>query len=63
MKASINKDGCTSCGLCPHTCPEVFRMSDAGIAEVYTDKVPIELEDVAKVAGNLCPASVITVEY
>ncbi|HHW30579.1 MAG TPA: ferredoxin [Clostridiaceae bacterium] len=62
MKASIDRDGCISCGLCASTCPEVFRMADDGLAEVYVDEVPAEVEDSAKEAAESCPVSVITVE-
>ena len=47
MKASIDRDGCISCGLCASTCPEVFRMADDGLAEVYVDEVPEDVEDMA----------------
>lgn len=62
MKAFIDRDGCISCGVCPETCPEVFRMADDGLAEVYVDEVPEEVEDSAKEAVDSCPVSVITVE-
>ncbi len=62
MKAYLDRDGCISCGLCPETCPEVFRMADDGIAEVYVDEVPAEAEDTAVEAQDGCPVSVITVE-
>jgi len=62
MKAHIDRDGCISCGLCPATCPEVFRMADDGLAEVYVVEVPKEAEDAAKEAEEGCPVSVITVE-
>lgn len=62
MIASINRDGCIACELCPVTCPEVFRMADDGLAEVYVDEVPEEVEDSAKEAEEGCPVSVITVE-
>jgi ferredoxin len=44
MKASIDRDGCIACGLCTTVCPEVFRMADDGLAEVYVDVVPEEVE-------------------
>ena len=47
MKASINRDGCIACGLCESTCPQVFRMADDGLAEVYTDPVPASEEESA----------------
>ena len=62
MKASIDREGCISCGLCPSICPEVFRMADDGFAEVYVDKVPENAEEAAKEAEESCPVSVISVE-
>lgn len=62
MKATLDRDGCISCGLCAATCPEVFRMADDGIAEVYVEDVPSEAEVSAADAQDSCPVSVITVE-
>ncbi len=62
MKATLDRDGCISCGLCAATCPEVFRMADDGIAEVYVEDVPPEAEGSAVDAQDGCPVSVITVE-
>lgn len=62
MKASIDRDGCISCGLCAEICPKVFRMADDGLAEVYVDPVPADAEADALEAQNSCPVSVITVE-
>ena len=62
MKAVIDRDGCISCGLCAETCPEVFRMADDGLAEVYVDEVPEEEEDAAAEAAEDCPVNVISVE-
>ncbi|MFU0832732.1 MAG: Ferredoxin [Oscillospiraceae bacterium] len=62
MKASLDRSGCISCGLCAQTCPEVFRMADDGVAEVYKEDVPKEVEEKAIEAQNGCPVSVITVE-
>ena len=62
MKAMLDRSGCISCGLCPSICPEVFRMADDGIAEVYREDVPAELEVSAKDAQDSCPVAVITVE-
>ncbi|MEM1484583.1 ferredoxin [Oscillospiraceae bacterium PP1C4] len=61
MHAKIDREGCISCGLCPETCPEVFRMADDGMAEVYTNPVPKDAEDSAVEAQEGCPVSVITV--
>ncbi|HOB36192.1 MAG TPA: ferredoxin [Candidatus Avimonas sp.] len=62
MKASLDRSGCIACGLCPTICPEVFRMADDGLAEVYNETVPPEAEDRAVEAQESCPVSVITVE-
>ena len=62
MKASIQRDGCISCGLCEGTCPQVFRMAEDGRAEVYVDSVPADAAAAAQEARDSCPVSVITVE-
>ncbi len=62
MKAVIDKAGCISCGLCVTICPDVFRMADDGLAEVYADPVPKSVEDKAEEARDNCPVSVITLE-
>lgn len=62
MKATIDRDGCISCELCADTCPEVFRMADDGIAEVYVEEVPADAEETAIEAQDGCPVSVIIVE-
>lgn len=61
MKASINRDGCISCGLCCETCPQVFEMADDGLASVKVEEVPSSAEESAKEAQEGCPVSVITV--
>lgn len=62
MKASIDRDGCIACELCATTCPDVFRMADDGLAEVYVEEVPEGAEGCAKEAEEGCPTSVIKVE-
>ena len=62
MKATIDRAGCISCGLCAETCPEVFRMADDGLAEAYRENVPKEVEESAAEARDGCPVTVITVE-
>ena len=62
MKADIDRDGCISCGLCASICPEVFRMDDEDLAEVYVDEIPEEVEDTAQEAAESCPVSVINIE-
>ena len=62
MKARIDREGCISCGLCVDTCPNVFRMGEDAVAEVYVDVIPTEDEALAIEAQDGCPVSVITVE-
>ena len=61
MKVSI-EDTCTACGLCVETCPEVFEMGTADIAEVIGDEVPTELEDTVQQATEECPVAAIIFE-
>ena len=61
MNATIDRDGCISCGLCPEICPEVFRIAEDGVAEAYGE-VTRDNVDNAKRAENSCPVSVISVE-
>ncbi len=60
MNAIIDRDGCIACGLCAETCPEVFRMADDGLAEVYSN-INTDTEDTATEAADNCPVSVISV--
>lgn len=62
MKATLDRSGCISCGLCTTVCSEVFRMAEDGVAEVYREDVPKEVEEQAVQAQEDCPVSVITVE-
>lgn len=62
MNATIDKSGCISCGLCVSLCPEVFRMGEDGIAEVFVGTISPKDEDKATEAKNSCPVSVISIE-
>lgn len=55
------EDGCTLCGLCEDTCPEVFELDD----ETSTVKEGVdfnEYEDLIKQAAEECPVEVIQYE-
>lgn len=56
------ENGCISCGLCVSTCPDVFRMGEDGVAEVYVDTIPSKDENEATEAQENCPVSVITIK-
>lgn len=62
MKAFIEREDCISCGLCVSICPEVFRMADDDLAEVYVDEVPDGCEDAVQEACDSCPVSIISAE-
>lgn len=59
MKASVDEDGCISCGLCTNVCPEVFQFAPSGKAHAVTAVVPSECEETAEDARDGCPVSVI----
>ncbi len=61
MKATVNED-CIGCELCVETCPEVFEMSDEGLAEAKVDTVPEEAEDTCREAAEACPVDAIELE-
>jgi ferredoxin len=61
MRAIIDQDVCVGCGLCPETCPDVFRMEDDK-AVVCTDPVPQGLEVLARQAAEECPVEAIEIE-
>ena len=61
MEAKIEREGCISCGLCVETCPEVFRIADDDLAEVYSEIEP-EWEDSVQEAAENCPVTVIFIE-
>lgn len=61
MRAIVDQATCTGCGLCPDTCPEVFKM-DGDVASVHANPVPPEAEDSAREAAEDCPVEAITIE-
>lgn len=61
MKVGIERSGCISCGICAATCPQVFRIADDGLAEVYAQPGAGDA-GAAKEAAEGCPVAVIHVE-
>jgi ferredoxin len=56
--ASVDKDLCVGCGLCPQVCPDVFEMQDDGTAGVI-DGADVTVACVQD-AVDQCPVSAIT---
>ena len=61
MKATVNEE-CIGCGLCEGTCPDVFSISDDGVAVAIEEDVPEDAEDAAQEAADNCPVSAIVVD-
>lgn len=61
MKASVDSELCTGCGLCADTCPDIFEL-DGDIARVKVEIVPEAAEECVQQAAEDCPASAIKVE-
>jgi ferredoxin len=61
MKAVVDKELCSSCGLCVETCPEVFEMDASDIAIVKVTPVPAPAESCCKEAADNCPGEAIKV--
>ena len=60
MKAFVDIVLCTGCGLCPLTCPEVFKIEDDH-AIAYTNPVPQKAKDSCRTAAEECPVEAITI--
>lgn len=58
MKYKVNEN-CIGCGLCESICPEVFHMTDAGVAEAVKEDVPAATEPMAAEAKESCPVEAI----
>jgi len=57
------EDGCTACGLCSDSCPDVFELDeDADTAKVIKGADLEANEDAIKEAAEDCPETVIKYE-
>jgi ferredoxin len=60
MKAEVDQNTCTGCGLCVDTCPEVFEMA-GDTATVKVDPVPPTAENACLDAKEDCPVEAISI--
>lgn len=58
MKFKVN-ERCIGCGLCTNTCPEVFNMTDEGVAEAVSEAVSGDVKEQAMEALEACPVEAI----
>lgn len=61
MNASVDKEACIGCGLCPSICEAVFEMDGDGKATVHCNPVPDKCVDEVKDAEASCPVNAIQV--
>ncbi len=61
MRAIVDQDACTGCGLCVEKCPQVFGWDDEK-AIATMDPVAWEFEDSCQDASDLCPTVAIIIE-
>lgn len=62
MKASVDRDTCTGCGLCPQICPDVFDQDDEDLAFAKVEVVDPDDEDDCREAADSCPVEAITIQ-
>jgi ferredoxin len=61
MKAWVDEDECTGCGLCLDICPEVFGM-DGEVARAKGGELSDEEVECAEEAADSCPVEAISVD-
>ncbi len=61
MKVTIDATLCTGCSLCFSDLPEVFEMSNDGLAKVIMASPAGDLAAKAKDAATGCPAEAIII--
>lgn len=55
----IVNEKCIGCGLYEETCPEVFTMTNEGVAKAVETEVPTELDTVTAKANDGYPVDAI----
>ena len=62
MRAIVDQDTCTACGLCIDMCPDVFQEAPDGNAIAIEGDVPPEFEEVTRDAADQCPVEAISID-
>ena len=62
MKVSVDQWLCAGHGLCEAAAPEVFEVSDDGLAEVLEESPKEPLLTSARDAARACPAGAIQLD-
>ncbi len=61
MKAKVDPELCTGCGLCPDICPNVFEL-EGDVAKPIVETVPPDEEGACREAAEACPVEAIIIE-
>jgi ferredoxin len=61
MRYKVNED-CIGCGQCASICPEVFALTDEGVARAKDGNFDGETDKAASEAAERCPVSAIESE-
>jgi len=67
MKVKIDKSKCLGCGSCVSLMPEMFEVSDDGLAQIKKDYIGKEITDNSlierlRMAAESCPNGAIILE-
>ena len=62
MKAFVDKEECTGCGICCESCPAVFSFDDEGKAEAIAQDLNDEQLECAQEAADECPMEAISIK-
>lgn len=59
MHATVNREACIRCGLCPNLCPAVFSLQEGESAQAIAGELPEAALAAAQEAADNCPTGAI----